>query len=123
MKLQPADFAKPIEVSPHSLLRCHERLRWKGGEEDIAERIRGEIRSAIIGGRVAGSRPNWTRPYPRESPITGDELFVWPPEVTHAWVIAVRGGVITVASVIEEYDSTQARAAQSQRLRHGLGYA
>lgn len=113
----PDPFA-PISVSDHAEERAFERLGW---ERPAADRIRGEVRSALLSGRVTTVRPNWTRGW------TEDELprlpmyrFVWDADASRCWLLEIhRGGQIKVVTAFSGTDEVSERA-EERHVRKGM---
>lgn len=110
------DWTTRIEVSRHSRKRCRDWFGW-----DDADDIRGEIRSAILEGRVAERAPNWTR---RRLEDEQDEKipgyhFVWNAEAIRCWVLFVRARAIDVVTLLLDHD-TETEIVAERHLRTGM---
>lgn len=104
-------------ISGHALNRYRERI----GPEQSLEALRGEIRLAIITGRVSDRLPNWTRGIGRSGPPETNRCFAWNEDATRCWILArpIPDGPIVVKSVVAER-SLDITRANSQLLRNGM---
>ena len=106
------DWTMPIDVSDHARQRCREWLGW-----DDPQDIRGEIRSAILEGRVSEHLPNWTGR--RQHERRPGYLYLWDTEATRCWIVYARVDEIFVATIALEHE-LQREIAAGRRLRTGM---
>jgi hypothetical protein len=106
------DWTMPIDVSDHARKRCREWLGW-----DDPQDIRGEVRSAILEGRVSDHLPNWTGRRHNENRV--GYRYLWNPEATRCWIVYARVDEIFVATIALER-SLQTEITDGRRLRTGM---
>ena len=110
----PLDWTAPIHLTEH----CRERARSRAGMHSLFA-IRGEIRSAIIEGRVTRRKPNWTRGLGHAGSRDG-AWYLWDAQATRCWVLVrERRRHLTVLTVVTSATDDTA----GSHLREGLGYA
>jgi len=101
------DWLAPIDVGEDAVKRARGRLGW-----DDEKGVRGEIRSAILQGRVTAQRPNWTRGCGYDGAI-GHVRYVWDADATRCWVLGVaRSGRLFVKTVLVDPDAYHASTAE-----------
>lgn len=111
------ELGAKILVTEHALERARERLGWED-DGHLEQRIRVDVRVALLLDRVTGVRPNWTRG------ATLDEIaghaghsYAWDGDATRCWILDIRDGLpVYVRSVLIGTD-VQAERSDTRHLR------
>lgn len=109
---EPSASAR-IEVSDHALERARDRIGW----ED-AQRIRTEIRAAILLDRVTETRPDWAGGT-FDAKSDGDHYFAYNGDATRCWVMTTWGGTIVVKTLLLDHETLRA-ISETRHLRPGF---
>jgi hypothetical protein len=108
-------WASRISVSDHALKQAERRLGW-----NEAPRIRGEVRAALVVGRVSELRPAWTHGDDRERMQDGLR-FAWDAKLSRCWVLLpMESGRILVKTLLLRYDDHVDDLERRRGLRAGL---
>jgi hypothetical protein len=92
----------PVAVTDHAIERALERLGW--GRQGARERIRADVRDALLFGRVALKKPDWTR---RGNAVDRDPrgaIYAWDEEATRCWRVLFQAGSIVVLTLVLSSD-------------------
>lgn len=99
----------PIHLTDHAERQARDRLGFFDPDE-----VRGEVRLALLEGRVSSRKPNWTRSLGHPGSRREHEVFVWDKAATRCWVLAWTGARIHVLTVLLD---GRLEADRQQRLR------
>lgn len=105
------DWTAPIWVTDHALERA--RLRLDGPVERID--VRGEIRTAIVAGRVSAYQPRWTGGDRHD----GRHLYLWDRDELRCWVVYPTIEGLHVKTMIVS-NVARSVSAETRHLRHGF---
>lgn len=108
-----------IVVDDHAVERAIERLGWVD-DGTISDRIRTDVRVAILLDRVSDRRPNWTRGLGTGGQMRRYSRFAWDSDVTRCWVLDTRvAGVAAVRTVLSSIHVIS-EAAEQRGIRTGM---
>lgn len=115
----PDAFSR-IVVNDHAVERARERLRWPD-DGKLEERIRADVRVALVVGRVTDVRPNWSRGAGSDAPpVRRGCWYAWDADATRCWVLEQEDRRrVRVSTVVATVDVTAERS-NDRHVRRGM---
>ncbi len=116
--MKPDAFSR-VYTSEHALRRVRERLLWED-DGHLEERVRVDVRLALIAGNVTQVRPNWSRGHGADEFVKRSGCwYAWDAETTRCWILEVRDNRVSVMTVVPAIDVAAARA-EGHHVRRGM---
>lgn len=107
-----------IVVLEHALERARERLAW-ADDGHLEERIRVDVRVALLLDRTTRVRPNWTRGEAASTAADDGHLFAWDGNATRCWVLDARDGLPVYVRSVLVASRLEPGQDERRRLRRG----
>jgi hypothetical protein len=115
----PAWWRCRVDVSAHASDRAALRLGWEG---EIVQRIRGDVRVALLCDRVSASMPNWVRGngQEREPDDRTGYWYVWDELATRCWTLVANDDAVLVVTLLVPYPDLSAARERERGVRTGM---
>jgi hypothetical protein len=115
------DFAfRRISVTGHAEKRARERLLWED-DGHLEERIRADVRVALVVGRVTNVRPNWSRGQNADEPRTRSSCwYAWDVDASRCWILELRGPDLVQVSTVIAAVAVIADRSDDRHVRRGM---